>query len=80
MYDYFCEKKHGLMGYESLTKFLENVQCQKKVDCSSGGNKNENYMKDNIENDENNEDKTQQALHSVMKVSLFFKNILQYEC
>ena len=30
-------------------------------------------MKDNIENDENDEDKTQQALHSVMKVSLFFK-------
>ena len=49
IYDKFCEKKHGglhgLMGYESLTKFLENVQCQKKVDCSSGGNKNENYLK-----------------------------------
>ena len=71
VYDYFCEKKHGLMGYESLTKFLENVQCQKKVDCSGGDNKNENYIQDNIENDDNDEDKTQEVLHSVMKVSFF---------
>ena len=79
VYDYFCEKKHGLMGYESLTKFLENVQCQKKVDCSGGDNKNENYIQDNIENDDNDEDKTQEVLHSVMKVS-FFLNILQFVC
>ena len=66
VYDKFCERKHGLMGYESMTKFLENFQRQKKVDCS-GEDKDENYKKDNVEND----DKKQEAVHSVMRVSFF---------
>ena len=63
IYDKFCEKKHGLMGYESLTKFLEKFQRQ-KVDCS--GDKDVN-KEDNVKN--GNEDKEQEALQTVMRVS-----------
>ena len=69
VYDKFCEKKHGgqhgLMGYESLTKFLEKFQRQ-KVDCS--GDKDVN-KEDNVKN--GNEDKTHEALQTVMRVSFF---------
>ena len=65
IYDKFCEKKHGLMGYESLTKFLEKFQRQ-KVDCS--GDKDVN-KEDNVKN--GNEDNTHEALQTVMRVSFF---------